>query len=64
MQDDVANAEENPYPGQLFNKPTDSGTPGVDVYKARLTNLYLAVARVDSNLSCGRVASQLTPATK
>jgi len=33
MQDDVANAEENPYPGQLFNKPTDSGTPGVDVYK-------------------------------
>jgi len=33
MQDDVANASENPYPGQLFNKPTDDGTPGVDVYK-------------------------------
>merc|ERR1711865_615478 len=33
MQDDVANAEENPYPGKLFNKPTAAGEPGVDVYK-------------------------------
>ena len=32
MQDDVANAAENPFPGQLFNKPTVAGTPGVDVY--------------------------------
>ena len=30
--DDVANSPENPFPGQLFNKPTDAGTPGVDVY--------------------------------
>ena len=30
--DDIANSEENPYPGQLFNKPTPAGTPGVDVY--------------------------------
>jgi legumain len=30
--DDIANSEENPYPGQLFNKPTADGTPGVDVY--------------------------------
>ena len=30
--DDIANSEENPYPGQLFNKPTAEGTPGVDVY--------------------------------
>jgi legumain len=28
---DVANSEENPFPGQLFNKPTDAGTKGVDV---------------------------------
>jgi legumain len=31
--DDVANSRENPFPGQLFNKPTPKGTPGVDVYK-------------------------------
>jgi len=30
--DDIANSPENPFPGQLFNKPTDAGTPGVDVY--------------------------------
>ena len=30
--DDVANSSSNPYPGQLFNKPTAKGTPGVDVY--------------------------------
>jgi legumain len=32
MEDDVANAHENPFPGKLFNKPTAKGTPGVDVY--------------------------------
>jgi legumain len=31
-EDDIANSPENPFPGQLFNKPTDSSTPGVDVY--------------------------------
>jgi legumain len=31
--DDVANDSENPFPGQLFNKPTASGVPGVDVNK-------------------------------
>jgi legumain len=30
--DDIANSRSNPYPGKLFNKPTASGTPGVDVY--------------------------------
>lgn len=30
--DDVANARANPFPGQLFNKPTEAGTPGVNVY--------------------------------
>lgn len=27
--DDVANSPENPFPGQLFNKPTTAGTPGI-----------------------------------
>jgi legumain len=31
--DDIANYRSNPYPGQIFNKPTPAGTPGVDVYK-------------------------------
>jgi legumain len=30
--DDIANYRSNPYPGQMFNKPTPAGTPGVDVY--------------------------------
>lgn len=30
--DDVANSRYNPYKGQIFNKPTEKGTPGVDVY--------------------------------
>mmetsp|Transcript_3421 Transcript_3421/g.8034 ORF Transcript_3421/g.8034 Transcript_3421/m.8034 type:complete len:431 (+) Transcript_3421:63-1355(+) len=30
--DDAANSFQNPFKGQLFNKPTDEGTPGVDVY--------------------------------
>ena len=33
LYDDVAHSRANPYPGQLFNAPTDPGTPGVDVYK-------------------------------
>jgi len=31
--DDVANNGMNPFPGQLFNKPTADGVPGQDVYK-------------------------------
>jgi len=30
--DDIANNPQNPYPGKLYNKPTQAGTPGVDVY--------------------------------
>lgn len=30
--DDIAGSSSNPYPGKMFNKPTASGTPGVDVY--------------------------------
>jgi legumain len=29
--DDVASSSQNPFPGQLFNKPTAKGTAGVDV---------------------------------
>jgi legumain len=32
MYNDVANSWQNPFKGKLFNKPTDSNTPGVDVY--------------------------------
>jgi len=31
--DDIANSRSNPFPGKVFNKPTDKGTPGVDVYE-------------------------------
>lgn len=30
--DDIANSNSNPYPGQVFNKPTANGVAGVDVY--------------------------------
>ena len=30
---DVAKSSENPFPDTLFNKPTEAGTPGVDVNK-------------------------------
>ena len=30
--DDIANNRSNPFKGQLFNKPTAAGTPGVNVY--------------------------------
>jgi len=30
--DDVANNRSNPFKGQLFNKPTDRGVAGVNVY--------------------------------
>jgi len=32
IYDDLVNSTQNPYPGQVFNKPTDADTPGVDVY--------------------------------
>ena len=30
--DDIAENYRNPFKGQLFNKPTATGTPGVNVY--------------------------------
>jgi legumain len=32
LHDDIANAKANPYPGQVFNRPTKQGEPGEDVY--------------------------------
>eukprot|EP01062_Namystynia_karyoxenos_P060703 TRINITY_DN523_c0_g1_i6.p1 TRINITY_DN523_c0_g1~~TRINITY_DN523_c0_g1_i6.p1 ORF type:complete len:459 (+),score=183.55 TRINITY_DN523_c0_g1_i6:107-1378(+) len=32
MYDDIANNRENPFPGKIFNKPTEAGVPGRDVY--------------------------------
>jgi len=31
--DDIAQSSSNPFKGKMFNKPTASGTPGVDVYE-------------------------------
>ncbi|KAF0682664.1 Aste57867_25223 [Aphanomyces stellatus] len=33
MYDDVANSKENPYPGELYNKPKTFKSQAVDVYK-------------------------------
>jgi len=41
--DDIAKDPENPFPGQVFNKPTPAGTPGVDVY-AGCKNDYTGAA--------------------
>jgi len=30
--DDIANNSRNPFPGKIFNKPTEAGEAGVDVY--------------------------------
>jgi len=30
--DDIAHSSSNPFPGKIFNKPTEKGTPGIDVY--------------------------------
>jgi legumain len=31
--DDIASSSSNPFKGKMFNKPTEAGTPGVDVYE-------------------------------
>jgi len=36
--DDIATNVQNPYKGQIFNKPTAAGTPGVDVYAGCIKN--------------------------
>uniref|UniRef100_A0A7S2TJG5 legumain n=1 Tax=Lotharella oceanica TaxID=641309 RepID=A0A7S2TJG5_9EUKA len=58
--DDVAGSSENPFPGKLFNKPTEEGTPGVDVYDGCVIDYkgsevtpknFIAVLKGDSSAS-------------
>jgi legumain len=61
--DDIAKDPENPFPGQVFNKPTAAGTPGVDVYAgckkdytgaAVTPEMFVAVMTGDSSKTGGR----------
>jgi legumain len=68
--DDIANNPSNPYPGQMFNKPTAAGTPGVDVYKgckkdytgaAVTPEMFVAAMTGDSSKTGGRPVLQSGP---
>jgi legumain len=61
--DDIAKDPENPFPGQVFNKPTAVGTPGVDVYSgckkdytgaAVTPDMFVAVLTGDATKTGGR----------
>jgi len=61
--DDIANNQQNPYKGQIFNKPTTAGTPGVDVYKgckkdytgsAVTPDMFVAAMTGDASKTGGR----------
>jgi len=61
--DDIAKDPENPFPGQVFNKPTPAGTPGVDVYAnckkdytgaAVTPEMFVAVLTGDASKTGGR----------
>jgi len=61
--DDLAKDPSNPYPGQIFNKPTAAGTPGVDVYQgckkdytgaAVTPDMFVAVLTGDASKTGGR----------
>jgi len=61
--DDIASDPSNPYPGQIFNKPTPAGTPGVDVYKgckkdytgaAVTPDMFVAIMTGDASKTGGR----------
>jgi len=62
--DDIAHAFRNPYKGKLFNKPTEKGTPGVDVYAGCKIDYkkgdvnpktFLAVLKGDASAVKGKV---------
>ncbi|KAH8098258.1 cysteine-type peptidase [Aureococcus anophagefferens] len=64
MYDDIAGNAMNPYPGQVFNKPTAAGVPGVDVYAGCVAeytgkdvnrDVFLAVLTGDADAAGGRV---------
>eukprot|EP00471_Norrisiella_sphaerica_P004768 CAMPEP_0184478016 /NCGR_PEP_ID=MMETSP0113_2-20130426/137_1 /TAXON_ID=91329 /ORGANISM="Norrisiella sphaerica, Strain BC52" /LENGTH=390 /DNA_ID=CAMNT_0026855649 /DNA_START=184 /DNA_END=1356 /DNA_ORIENTATION=+ len=61
--DDVADSWRNPYKGKLFNKPTQRGAPGVDVYKGCVIDYkkadvnpknFLAVLKGDADYAKGK----------
>jgi legumain len=61
--DDIAKDPSNPFPGQVFNKPTPAGTPGVDVYAgckkdytgaAVTPEMFVAVLTGDASKTGGR----------
>jgi legumain len=61
--DDIAKDPQNPFPGQVFNKPTPAGTPGVDVYAgckkdytgaAVTPEMFVAVLTGDASKTGGR----------
>jgi legumain len=61
--DDIAQDPSNPFKGQIFNKPTAVGTPGVDVYKgckkdytgaAVTPEMFVAVMTGDDKKTGGR----------
>jgi len=59
--DDLANNIQNPYKGQIFNAPTGSGTPGVDVYagtKKDYTGLNVTADMFIAALTGDKVASK------
>ena len=64
MYDDIAGNAMNPFPGQVFNKPTAAGVPGVDVYAGCVAeytgkdvnrDVFLAVLTGDADAAGGRV---------
>jgi len=66
MQDDVAQDKENPFPGKLFNKPTDKGVAGVDVYdgcKPAYTG-EVVTAELFLNVLTGKTTSTATKVLK
>jgi legumain len=73
MYDDIASDPSNPFPGQIFNKPTAAGTPGVDVYKgvqkdytgASVTpEIFLAVLTGNSSYPGAKKVLQSTSADR
>jgi len=71
--DDIAKDPENPFPGQVFNKPTAAGTPGVDVYAgckkdytgaAVTPDMFVAVLTGDAKKTGGRPVLKSGPSDR
>jgi legumain len=71
--DDIANDPQNPFPGQIFNKPTAAGTPGVDVYAgckkdytgaAVTPDMFVAVMTGDASKTGGRPVLKSGPSDR